>query len=236
MVPTVAWMRQKFAEYNARYFGNRLPVPQFKVEKMTDRFGNYYLNADYNTATRKITRVTGNGVISLTNQYSRNENSLISTLLHEMIHEYVYLVMRIYPEDVHGREFMSVANKINADGWKVAGKTRLTNSDRENNGQNNASCVLLVLITPTRKDFKWWICKADERNRQAFVNSAKQVEGVQHITFYRCKSGGLEHVKSDPITLFGWGGRTYYDAVNKMAEYCGEDPSLFSGQNLIPIK
>lgn len=235
MVPTVAWMRQKFAEYNAKYFGNELPVPEFEVKQMNNKFGNYFVDAKYNNNTRRVTRVNGNGVITLTNQYSRNENAVISTLLHEMVHEYVYLVMRVYPPNQHGKEFMSIARSINADGWQIEKETHLTDDDTENNGDNGNGCVLFVLKTPERNDFKWRVCKADENNMQAFITSAKKMNGVQSMGFYKCNSSALEHVKSDSNTLLGWGGNTYEEAITKLGRYCGENPEMFYGKNLIRI-
>lgn len=237
MVPTVAWMRQKFAEYNAKYFGNKLPIPEFKVEQMTREFGRFYLDARYNKSTRRIISANGNGILYLTSQYSRNENAVISTLLHEMTHEYIYLVMGIYPRNQHGQEFMSIARKINEDGWNIGNGIELTSDDIENNGRASQSeSIIFVISTPNRKDFKWWICKADIGRVAEFASAANKIDGVTEMGLFKCKSGALEHVECEPSTLFGWGGYTYAEAVTKMARYCGENPEVFNKTNLIPIK
>lgn len=235
MVPTVAWMKQKFSEFNQKYFGNSLPVPEFYVGALGDVWGKYDLQASYNKATRKITRRSGNGTISLTNQYSRKENAVISTLLHEMVHEYLYLVIGIYPQDKHGREFMSVANKINGDGWKIAKETPLTDNDIEG-GDNHVQEILCVVKCEGRNDFNWWICRADRKNAQAFVNRAKKIPGMKKVSFFACNTSALQHVKIDPNNLLGWSGLTYADAAASMARYCGENTNVFYGNNLKPIK
>lgn len=236
MIPTVPWLREKFTEYNAKYFGNKLPVPQFRIERMSDRFGNYFLDARFNKSNRRIFNVNGTGVLTLTSQFDRPERSVTNTLLHEMTHEYVYLVMGICPQDRHGREFMSIANRINADGWQIGVGAELTQDDIETDGNETRQGILFIINAPERTDFKWWVCKADANNRQGFVAAAKKIEGVRILGFYSCNSGALEHVKSDPSTLFGWGGMNYEEAVGKLADYCGERPQVFYGKNLTKIK
>lgn len=238
MIPTVAWMRQKFAEYNSKYFANKLPVPEFRVARMKDRFGNYFLDGKVDDQTRRVVSVVDNGTLSLTSHYSRNENDVISTMLHEMVHEYLYLVLRICPKDRHGREFRQVGRNIEADGWNLgADGVELVDSDVETN-ENGAtgSCILLVIKATARNDYKWWICRADENNIDAFSKVVNGIDGLDGFGFYQCQSACLEHVKSDPSTLFGWGGKTYQEAVGKLSKYCGESPQLFYGKNLKKIR
>ena len=236
MIPTVPWMRQKFAEYNQKYFGGQLPTPQFAVEGLSGLWGAYDLDARYNLRTLKITKVNGNGKITLTNRYSRDENAVISTLLHEMCHEYVYLVMGICPQNKHGKEFMSIAQRINADGWKISSETIRTDTDTEGKNQQYDAAILCIIKKPEGTDYKWWICKCEKGNIQQFNSTAKKIDGVSSVAFYEVDCPELEHVKSDPSTLFGWGGMSYLDAITRMAEYCGTSPTDFYGSNLRQIK
>ena len=41
MVPTVAWMRQKFVELNKKYFGGRIPMPTFDVAPLKGQWGKF---------------------------------------------------------------------------------------------------------------------------------------------------------------------------------------------------
>ena len=70
---------------------------------------------------------------------------------------------------------------------------------------------------------------------QAFTAAASRLQGVTATGFYQVKTNALEHVKSDPNTLFGWGGMTYWEAVGKMARYCGADQADFNANTMKKI-
>ena len=189
MVPTIPWMKQKFAEYNKKYFGGRLPVPNFNLEAMDDRWGKYDAQASYNELTRKIVKVEGNGTITLTSSFSRKESACISTLLHEMCHEYVTLIMRINPKDAHGAEFESIANKINQQGHNIKNELPITDDDIEGGQNEGGGCVLGVIERQPTEDspnVKWWICKIDPKETYAFQIAAKGVPNgnVKSVKFY----------------------------------------------------
>ena len=235
MVPTVAWMRQKFAEYNQKYFGGKLSTPKFIATKLNRIWGKYTLDSGrFNQRTRKVLSFRDYGELYLTTSYSRDEKAVISTLLHEMIHMYLYTVARIYPQNQHGREFMNVAKYIIADGWNIESETIQTDTDVENNGEVG-TCIIFLIKKDQGQDYKWWVCKADENNMQAFETTASKINGVTATAFYQVQTGALEHVKSDPATLFGWGGMTYWEAINKMADYCGADPADFNANTMKKI-
>ena len=93
MVPTIPWLKTKFAEYNQKFFGNKLPVPYFSIEALSNEWGKYRANAEYSKITRRVTKIENSGTIILTNQFSRAENAVCSTLLHEMCHYFNVLFM-----------------------------------------------------------------------------------------------------------------------------------------------
>ena len=235
MVPTIPWMRQNFNIYNQKYFGGKLPIPQFSLDAPDGMWGCYDVDANFDTRTRKITRVGNTGTLSLTNKYSRPEQSVISTMLHEMVHEYLYLVLKIYPKDKHGKEFMSVAQPINADGWKIESETFETDDDTavDDAPQTSVICVIRRQNSP---DINWWVCKADISQIDAMKRAARTINGVTAVAFYECNTSCLEHLRSNPAELSGWGGKTYKEAITAMAKYCGVSPSVFSGANLRPLK
>lgn len=134
MIPTIDWMQQSFTTYNNLYFGGKLPTPRFEVSKNCivngqEVWGYYDLKANFSYVTRRITKVHDIGVICLTSKYSRSEADVIGTLLHEMIHEYIYLVLGIYPVLKHGIIFQQIAKRIESDGWDV------TSNDKKNTDQ-----------------------------------------------------------------------------------------------------
>ena len=106
MKPTVQWLEYNFDTFNVKYFEGKLPKPKFSLFCKEGDLGNYTPQADYNTITRKITKLNGPGVLSIAGQYSRSERDIASTLLHEMIHMYIFTVLRINPRFSHGEEYV----------------------------------------------------------------------------------------------------------------------------------
>ena len=224
MVPTVRWMRDKFAIYNRQYFGGQLPTPEFAVENLGKEWGKYDLDASYYKGTREVYNIKDNGRITLTGSYSRKENAVICSLLHEMIHEYVYLVLRVYPKDKHGQEFMSVANRMIADGWNIEEVTFMTKDDTEP-GPKTPS-VILVISKPGGKDFKYWVCRVDPKDIPQFENTVSKIPNLGAHEFYQLNGPHcdcLNDAQSDPVGLTGWHGMTFDEVLGEM--------SLFSGIN-----
>lgn len=229
-------MRQKFAEFNRQYFGGQLPIPQFSVTAMEDEWGRYTLGAQYDKKTRRVINPNGlTGKLLLTNAYSRNEKAVEATLIHEMAHEYVYLVMGIYPKDIHGREFMTAARNAIADGWNVEAETVETDEDIYGGQDEQENSILCIIKKPAGENYKWWICKCDKNNMQQFKSAASKIQGVTNVMFYQIPSAALAHVKSDPASLFGWGGMSYGEVVKKMANYCGVSTSEFDGKKMTMV-
>ena len=255
MIPTVAWMRQKFAEYNRKYFGGRIPMPAFKVCNLGNQWGNYDPNTDVNLFGKLIWDKNSNnhGIISLTNAASRTEKAVICTFLHEMCHAYVATVMGIWPRDQHGAAFMTAATNVTADGWVMEANTAETADDVFGGKDENeeTSIVLCVIFKPQGDAYKYWVCKATEDTMAQFKATASKLQGVEQIAFFKKDfSAGMNgqqegfneqthnpftHVQSDPNTLFGWGGKTYEEALGHMARYCGVRAADFSFRNMQKI-
>ena len=236
MIPTVQWLQQKFSVFNQKYFNGELPTPRFALKKLNGMWGGYDLAIDYDYKTRKIKRRKDNGTIVINSSYERTPKSWANTLLHEMAHEYVYIVMGVYPADKHGKEFMSVASKINADGWNIAAAT----AERSVGGTEQAveprQAIICIIQSPTSNVAKWWICKAEKDNMQQFEDTAKKIQGATSVKFYYIKGCLLSNINSDPATLLGYGGNSYAEAAKKMADFCRVSPYLFGGKNLTLIK
>lgn len=228
MVPTVPWIKQKFAEFNRKYFGGKLPTPRFALEPMANAWGKYDINgASFSMVTRRIINLkqllqNGNyGIITLTNQYSRNEVAVCNTLLHEMCHMYVYLVMGVYPKDIHGKEFASLANNIKGFGDIVA-ENPFTDDDVEGGTNGDNGCILGVIEFQGRNDVKWWVCRVNPNELNTFYAKARGLKDVKAVNFYDCESNALYHVESGTKNFFGWGGMVYRMVAQNIANYCGE--------------
>lgn len=221
MVPTIPWMRDKFAAFNSQYFGGRLPTPELAVEPLNQEWGKYDVEAYFYKNNRKIFRVDNNGKITLTSSFDRDEDAIIATLLHEMIHEYVYLILRVYPENPHGQEFMSIANQMIADGWDIEEVTFRTDKDAPNNSSKTS--VVLIVSKPRGTDYKYWICKVNPEDCALFKSTASKIPDAK-FDFYEIaweNYDALQKAISDPQYLTGWGGMTFDDVIKQIAQFTG---------------
>ena len=130
MVPTIEWMQQKFALYNKKYFNGQIAMPKFSTNCPHGMWGYFKLDAICNPITRKITQFYDYGTLFLTDKYERNAKDVVNTLLHEMIHAYIYTVLKKYPFNQHGRDFKEIANKLNSVGWNISEANEMKTTDK----------------------------------------------------------------------------------------------------------
>ena len=140
--PTVAWMKQKYNEFNAIYFDNLLPKCHLKATPMAESGGKFragYMKMNhtsgvmiYNGANLYANPKTGGydhidknniysimkPVIAMNSNYSAPIDALENTLIHEMCHYYTWFnedgSIRIPDKDndLHGQDFMNAAQMI----------------------------------------------------------------------------------------------------------------------------
>lgn len=240
MRPTPEWMKQAFAVYNARFFGGELPTPRFEVKKDCkvngqDVWGYYDLKANFSYATRRITRVHDIGVICLSSKYSRAEEDVIGTLIHEMIHEYVYLVIGVYPVDKHGRQFQQIARQIESYGFDVTSNEIKSTDSLDNDGDDNVvrhDKVLCLLRKPNGKNYRYWCCICDKEQTNEAYLTASMLPGIKSVTFYECNSPKLSFFKSNPKKLTGFGAQTMLELINILSGYFNENPNIFDFRKL----
>ena len=141
MVPTVEWMSKYFNKFNKQYFEGKLETPQFIVGCPYGCFGYLEYRANYNKLTRKISKVLSQPKLMLTSMYDRKQKDVLNTMLHEMIHLYIYSVLKKYPMSQHGGEFTKFANNLNSQGWSISEKNELSKTDKyiDPNKQNAAT-------------------------------------------------------------------------------------------------
>jgi hypothetical protein len=141
MKPTREWMARNFSFFNAKYFNNKLKTPVF--DPFYSKAGNLGFYTPNGTEKRGKIHINGPGTIHISNQHDRSEKDLQETLLHEMIHQYVLTVEGIYERGGHSRNFKTIANRINQDGWDISETgvvNKYTGEDQpDNNNQQNSN-------------------------------------------------------------------------------------------------
>lgn len=222
MKPTIEWMSQTFDEYNTKYFGGKLRRPKFALLRNKDYWGYYKPDGYVNRFTRKFDQ-TGPGIIYLNGLFSREEKSLISTLLHEMIHMYIYTIKKIEPRNQHGEEFYEIANFINRDGWNISEENEMTSNDildDENNDEINdrASYTICILEHLNGNIGNYWGLIIKNDNIQEVISKAKTLNGykVSKIYIYECYSD-LSNLLSNIKNLSGFSGNNIGEIFNKIS-------------------
>lgn len=241
MIPTTQWMSKAFRKYNATYFGGQLPTPKFAIMPLKNEWGRYELDAEFDSRRRIHSIKNGNGELILTNAYSRSEHSIIGTLLHEMIHEYVFLVMGIYPRNLHGTEFREMANMINSDGWNISEINDMTDTDRmadENDneiGENVAPSIFCIYEPNPQYNIPLWGLKVEKDDIRRVITRIKETGG-SNPRFYYCYSYALDNVRGNPTTLNGFGGNTEEEIAARFGRYYHEDEDIFSTETMRRIR
>ena len=107
MTITKGLLLDKFKAFNEKYFDGKLAVPTF-----TFMFGKNALVGKY--------RNWGSGpVIYINKSVNLSEQDLDDVLVHEMIHYYVFSVLKKDPIFSHGFFFRTVRRKVAKKGLKV---------------------------------------------------------------------------------------------------------------------
>lgn len=113
-------LRKRFKKFNEKYFDNLLVLPKFIVGGSNNVAGTFLSNilsfpdenGEYYVDTLDKIR------IYLSKKIIRDDKTLNDILLHEMIHYYGYMTNEDI-EGEHGDWFMTMAEKINKDGYNI---------------------------------------------------------------------------------------------------------------------
>lgn len=128
MVPTIEWMQKKFNLLNKKYFDGKIPAPRFEIGSPSGTWGYLDFRGEWNTFTRNINKVY-RYTLKLNNEYSRKEKDVVNTLLHEMIHAYIYMVLRKKPRNEHAGYFSQFAERFNQMGFNISEANEIQTSD-----------------------------------------------------------------------------------------------------------
>ena len=121
---TLTYLKSAFNKYNEMYFENKLKTPKFKIDNTRRRLGCCHYNS--NNIIQPCT-------ISISKFYNRTQKQYDTTIIHEMIHQYIRQFNLADLGDHHGRTFQAMAKKINKDGWEIYTHTPVCNIGDANN-------------------------------------------------------------------------------------------------------
>lgn len=122
MTPSIDFLQGQFHTFNKAYFDGALPMPRFVINHARTVLGQF-------VCTKKnvwsfFESKPRNCTIKISGFYDMPERECQNTLLHEMIHYYIFY-KRIKDTSPHGRVFRQIMRRLNDEGWNVSvrGKT-----------------------------------------------------------------------------------------------------------------
>ena len=164
---SVALLQQWFADFNARYFGGSLPLPELKLSKARTRLG--YMQC---VSRRKglLARRERSFSIHVSTYYKCSERDFQTVLLHEMIHYYICL-NRLRDTSSHGPLFRAHMERINSQGWHITVTT-------DTSGWEPA-------VKPKRPDYHLLLVVATSRGERFISAVSKGAIGKLHADIAR---------------------------------------------------
>lgn len=108
MIITLDYLAKAWEKYNVQYFDGALRKPRFKIDNSKRRMGCYH---------------PSECMISISKYYERTEKQYDTTIIHEMIHQYIRQNNIRDTSAHHGKVFKSIAARINMDGWNIQTRT-----------------------------------------------------------------------------------------------------------------
>lgn len=165
MIPSEGALKSAFDFYNQKYFDGKLPTPLFDLKNCPSNMLGYFEPNDlFKNKNGKVIKV-GNpcGTLGITTRFSRAKKSILNTLLHEMVHMYVFFIIGWAPIQEHGPLFQKKAAELNADGWNIMAENELEDTDMENDGSE----------TPfdTWDDMSFYQTNGNTSNNQTALNN-----------------------------------------------------------------
>lgn len=182
MIPSKTAIETAFVFFNKKYFGNELPMPTFSTSCPPEMWGTFIPARSMRQKSGKIINI-GNppGVLALTSMYSRAEKSILNTLLHEMVHMYVFCVKKIVLRNPHGTIFQEKANEINKDGWNIMAENQIEPTDKKFDGTEHEVDNWSYNFEEQPQSSKNSTNGDTGNNQKALLNMLQQIKKVSHM-------------------------------------------------------
>lgn len=157
---TIDYINKAFDKYNEKYFGDSLNKPTFKLFKSKRTLGQFCVqNSHYRYFGGQPTLV-----IRISNYYNREQKDFDNTIIHEMIHLWVFQ-NNLKDVSSHGRHWLKMASIINQDGWDIQ---PTSNEHYECAVIKNKEYTILSFIDKNNKRF---ICRVNPNKENKFIET-----------------------------------------------------------------
>ena len=173
---TTDYIKNSFDKYNKIYFEGKLIRPLFKISRSKRVLGYFQVN----NALFGFPII----LISISGYYDRTEKEFDTTILHEMIHLYVYQ-NKLRDNGNHGRIWTQYANHINKDGWNIQAK-HCGDMEVSSKYAKTPHYMFLVMHRDTPMLFR-----VSKNNLQLFCNHCKKhFDKTYHFVSYDANKFG----------------------------------------------
>lgn len=188
MEMTVLTLAEWFKLFNEKYFQNKLIQPYFVITTRKSFLGRYSVR-------------NKKDVIKISIYFKRSEKEYQQTLIHEMIHCFIYQ-QKIKDTSAHGREFKRIASEINRDGWNIQRLSDVSHCDA-NVQLIKPSYLLHYLRKKTNEELIAYIAE----NSVKRINSAIECgdyENIEILGWYYGKSPKIATLKKSIKVIHGY--------------------------------
>lgn len=172
---TTDYIRKSFDKYNKLYFEGKLIRPLFKTSRSKRALGWFQVKVTFGLPITFIT---------ISSYYDRSEKEFDTTILHEMIHLYVYQ-NRLQDNNNHGRIWTNYAKYINKDGWDIQA-THCGEMEVSSKYAKTPHYMMLVTHNGTPMLFR-----VSKNNLQVFFNHCREhFDKTYHFVSYDANKFG----------------------------------------------
>lgn len=153
---TIKYMEENFELYNKKYFNGVLKKPHFRIINTRRRLGS-------------MSRIHERYIISISKYYDRDKFQYDNTLIHEMIHLYIYQ-QNIIDNGPHGRIFKAECARINKDGWNLSRTTSTLGWKVAEDAKIRKKSETSFIVVYKESETTQFIFKVSKSNLDRFVN------------------------------------------------------------------
>ena len=186
MKPTIAYIREKFDQFNLRYFDGSLPEIPIRLSHARTFLGAVRFMRHRNMWGREV---LSDFILVISVHYDLPESEVEDTIIHEMIHYYIY-VNGIKDTSAHGRVFKKMMNDINRrDGRHVSVSRRREAETDGSEGtpletEDRSPCKYRILMLTELADGQFGITVCARTRVFELIDNIPKYYKVKNIEIY----------------------------------------------------
>lgn len=191
------FLKEKFRSFNALYFNSELKEPNFAIFNSKHTLGLCIKSNIYNFIAQKYEIMYE---IKISKYYKLSNYDICNTLLHEMIHLYIFQ-KDLRDNSTHGNLFHNIANKINGWGWKITDKANLSDDIKLTKSNKNYNVFIVNFLND--KNNKKFIFVSSNKSVNTFLNHINKSSHIELITHFISNNQIFDKFPSCRTTIKG---------------------------------